>query len=986
MRTIKSQSRQSSFTLVMAWMFIILIPGMTLTVALDLFFEKRFEQNLTRIKPLLQTELRVFMQDFDERIWLQKRFREFDQKAGFVTGNQEPGVVSSEAQDIRLQLQKHLKFQVLAVFSHGADTNTVSFDINNEIEHELTRPTGFFLRKLMSMLSEQHNFGLLFPEVFKPAFSAQHLAEIDKTRRVYLKSFLRNFFSTILEVDVKPGVVIPTISSKCGDTGKIFFYYGVARTLRGDERANLAGYFAVVRARDIPDKILVKDVCSNPFNEGLRRSIGVVESKLALPDDFKDHDLSGYRVYNDRVALQAMIPESLILRLVQKGGIVSANFGPFLGKTPCLEVSSSREALEHPLHRYFGLFKFLIKLISLAGTILFLRLLIFGYGASISVAIKIAFAVIFACFLPSVGLMIAAVAHYDYEKNSEESSVVQELKGRVAFCKNLVNQKMELYAEQNQALAAKFEESPDQEHEKDIEILRLWAEKRPVAGYLFKKFASPTIEWWSDDYRNQPQFKGERDSKWFMFHSSLEYLMSSPLLTDDFSTLSNVITEGTKNHQSIGAFITSNGKLLYPPNMAVETRFSVVVPTRKKGKTTVPMGLLLIFYHAPKLADSILEQLQEEFQVSEVAGQNLFDLAVIKLSGNSYDFHDSLLSEAVDKEIASRLIGYARPLKSDVIYNFKRKGFDHTCVVNIDEKLAMGFIVFVRRRQAGVFSGQWLLPALYVLLLVALSLALSRQMFIAPLLIFIKGLEEVAGGNLQHKMAIETGDEFEMMAVECNQMTKELAEKAMLERYVSREILDEIQQTTESQLKPGGERVDASIVFATLGHIAMGGTGQTYSQLEFIGQFYEICHSICTSNGGMIDKVIGATLMMVFRADESGKNHKNRACQAVFQIKNALTDLSQQHSLRFAAGINSGSVISGKIGSHTGKLDYTVIGDAVNLAARLKAHAAMFDEATIICSGSVATLTSELFQIKPEAEIRIKGKADRIRIYRLTEF
>ncbi|MBU1109648.1 MAG: adenylate/guanylate cyclase domain-containing protein [Candidatus Riflebacteria bacterium] len=153
--------------------------------------------------------------------------------------------------------------------------------------------------------------------------------------------------------------------------------------------------------------------------------------------------------------------------------------------------------------------------------------------------------------------------------------------------------------------------------------------------------------------------------------------------------------------------------------------------------------------------------------------------------------------------------------------------------------------------------------------------------------------------------------------------------------------------------------------------------------VELINLFLDVSHAICTQNGGVIDKIIGNTLMMFFRGSLSGDNHQLKACNTALQIMAAFADEGSSRKFLFSGGMSSGNLVSGKIGSRTGKLDYTVIGDAANMAARLKSHAEHLEIPAVICSDSLTSLRSDLMIIKPEAEIRIKGKIDRCRIYRL---
>ena len=135
-------------------------------------------------------------------------------------------------------------------------------------------------------------------------------------------------------------------------------------------------------------------------------------------------------------------------------------------------------------------------------------------------------------------------------------------------------------------------------------------------------------------------------------------------------------------------------------------------------------------------------------------------------------------------------------------------------------------------------------------------------------------------------------------------------------------------------------------------------------------------------HGGSIDKILNQTLMLVFRESpaEIG-THALKAAQTVLELAEAT---KKQLGTGVYAGISSGTVISGKIGSYQGKLDFTVIGNPVNLAARLKSEAA--DSNTgIIISGATMRLLKGKGRVNFLRRSSLKGKAREYNIYELCD-
>jgi len=137
------------------------------------------------------------------------------------------------------------------------------------------------------------------------------------------------------------------------------------------------------------------------------------------------------------------------------------------------------------------------------------------------------------------------------------------------------------------------------------------------------------------------------------------------------------------------------------------------------------------------------------------------------------------------------------------------------------------------------------------------------------------------------------------------------------------------------------------------------------------------------ANGGMVNKFAGDNIMAVWNAPQPQEEHARLACKAACEIQHGLAELQEKDpslpKAQFGIGINTGSVVAGNVGS-SGRTEYTVIGDAVNLASR-------------ICSATPATeiwIGPETFrQAKEQAECitlelqTFKGKTERVQVYRL---
>ena len=158
--------------------------------------------------------------------------------------------------------------------------------------------------------------------------------------------------------------------------------------------------------------------------------------------------------------------------------------------------------------------------------------------------------------------------------------------------------------------------------------------------------------------------------------------------------------------------------------------------------------------------------------------------------------------------------------------------------------------------------------------------------------------------------------------------------------------------------------------------------------VELINEFLNEVSNIILNNGGMIDKFMGDCVMAIFNAPLDIPNHAEMAIKSCQEIEEKVKELKVLYKERglpdinVGTGVNTGTAIVGNMGSKT-RLDYSVVGDAVNLAARLEATAGRHEhiDNKTIWSSYTQELLPETFNTKSIGEIKVKGKEELIQIY-----
>jgi len=258
--------------------------------------------------------------------------------------------------------------------------------------------------------------------------------------------------------------------------------------------------------------------------------------------------------------------------------------------------------------------------------------------------------------------------------------------------------------------------------------------------------------------------------------------------------------------------------------------------------------------------------------------------------------------------------------------------------------------------------------------------------FSRPISNLVQATQEIGSGNYRHKIILDRNDELGNLATAFNRMGDELWENSLMQKsfgkYIGSEVLEMIMANPES-LWLKGHRSEATIVFTDIrGFSLYSEVKEPEEIVEKLNQYFEIATRTIRYHGGYVDKFIGDAVLGVFGVPVYKENHVIRAVMAALDMQKAFfekgkngNDLLQSVGI----GINSGVVVSGNIGSQD-RMEYTVIGNSVNLAAHLYRLASPGE---IIISKSVYTNIKALIEVEPLPPQYIKGKSEPVETFKL---
>jgi class 3 adenylate cyclase len=210
-------------------------------------------------------------------------------------------------------------------------------------------------------------------------------------------------------------------------------------------------------------------------------------------------------------------------------------------------------------------------------------------------------------------------------------------------------------------------------------------------------------------------------------------------------------------------------------------------------------------------------------------------------------------------------------------------------------------------------------------------------------------------------------------------------ERASLSRYLSPSLVEAVLRA-EKPLHLGGTQTEVTVLFADIrGYTRLSQTIPPQQVMEILNAHFTDLSRIVFEHEGTLDKFIGDAVMAVFGWPFPSPQHPLHALRAATRMQEAVrranTHATHRPPIAIGIGINTGTVIAGNVGGPQ-KMDLTVIGDAVNIAARLQTQA---EPGQIIVGEATYAAIREHARCEPVGEIQLKNLLQPVRCYRVLE-
>ncbi len=213
--------------------------------------------------------------------------------------------------------------------------------------------------------------------------------------------------------------------------------------------------------------------------------------------------------------------------------------------------------------------------------------------------------------------------------------------------------------------------------------------------------------------------------------------------------------------------------------------------------------------------------------------------------------------------------------------------------------------------------------------------------------------------------------------------------KNIFSRYLSSNVVEELIKSED--IKLGGERKEITVLFSDIRDFTSMSEKITPEEVVFmLNEYLSEMTDAIFSNGGTLDKFIGDAVMAIFGTPKFQKDHALRAVKTGYLMLKKLEQLNEKwqkegkQKFKIGIGINTGIAVAGNMGSMK-RMEYTVIGDTVNLASRLESLNKDLDTQFLI-SQSTYEQVKDFIKVRRFDNVAVKGKQERLIVYEIIDF
>lgn len=278
--------------------------------------------------------------------------------------------------------------------------------------------------------------------------------------------------------------------------------------------------------------------------------------------------------------------------------------------------------------------------------------------------------------------------------------------------------------------------------------------------------------------------------------------------------------------------------------------------------------------------------------------------------------------------------------------------------------------------------------AAIIALLVGTLMTIIMSFFITnPLKKLMHGMQKVGEGDLDQTVNVKVSDEIGVLAYNFNEMTAGLREKEKIRKAMNKAVSKDIaEEMLSGEMTLGGSKKLVTCLFSDIrGFTTLSEALSPEGVVELLNEYMTIMTNIVEKHQGIVDKFVGDEIMAIWGAPKRHDNDELAAIKAAVEMMEELDALNMrrvdrgQLPIDIGIGLNTGDVIAGNMGSES-RMNYTVLGDSVNLAARLEGTNKIYGT-NIIISEYTYEIVKPFIYTRELDLMRVKGKTKPVNIF-----
>ncbi len=960
------------------WVFTLVIPVVMANFSITWLFRTTEDSNASFARSKLILECEMFREEVRVENYLERKLKEFFAKYDSQLADASP-------EKIRNILKSEIGGEIAGVIVHGKDTNDFEISLSSFCRQRLAAFPKVFTRRFLQVLSSQNNCEFFDSNLKRKMDLLNKTGKWEKIESDAI-SYVRRQFGLIAEIPIFPEKVAWSVSARL-NSSVYFFYKPIYEEKKGRKFVS-RGYFFFIRGTSISGLKLLKDSLK-PMNSQLIRSITHLNHEINDIEGYKIEKISSFSRDLNGSHLTFTLPQSLLTHLAQSGSFFPGKIFKLCRKMPLLRVSLPASALKHPLEQYYSGIKFLSSILAILGTILFIRVALFGLEIPLSIRTKVISALIFIVCLPVCMLIVSYSTYLEFNMRFNQAELEDHMKQRLES----MNKAFTGFSGEQQNTCLKIKESIEKilKTNPDQKVLKTHLEKVINSGIAQDAFIFDTSNRVIHVSNNSARLIGkidpDEDSHIKLLTKALINIVESDGKINN-GNRAEVLALANESFYIDARFgniiLNSCGRIMKLGNFSNGTKYSTL-------KIIHPLtgrfyGLLVIRFTEQMIVNAFIESWKKEPNRLSAGNfeQNLKDyFFVFTREDENLKFDEHLYTEIADFNRYRPMLELANKISSSIFWTDKFNDILETAYIRYFAEEP--FLVLTLANKS--IAKHPLLYAIIAILVYLLGLFififyLFGQIYLMPINEFTKVSRAIGEGQRDCFPQIDAEDEFGELARSFEKMIIGLEQKEKLSQFVSGDVLKALETNDDAGLRPGGEKIEATVLFAGVPILVNSSENSSIAEkMRLLNLSISIAEEVAIECGGILDKVIENTFMIVFRASIDETNHAILGAEAALLLRKRFLSAG----LSIESGLATGIVVSGRIGSKAGKLDFTVIGDTVNLASRLKSLAGKATETSIIVAPSSIRKLRGRGRVRFIERIPIKGKSREYPLYELLD-